>query len=147
VTRERLSFEEALSLIGLSGRFVGEFPQAPSHLRLKLAGRAIIWPLEANHSGVTSEIRRAVADMVANTSLLSRSGRDLQSWADAVGLDPTLARTEAAFEMAVLLDGFAEHLLTRRVLEGLLEGTTWRNYLQDLHPAGFMPARIEGQRR
>jgi hypothetical protein len=138
VNRERLPFEEALALIGLTGGFVGDDPQRPSHLRLRVADRAVIWPLEDEHRGLIAELRRAVADMVANTALLSRSGHDLEIWAEAVQLDARLAATQAAFEMALVLDGFAEQLLTRRVLDGLLDGTDWRNYLQRGHLPGLI---------
>lgn len=134
-------------MIGLTGRFIGEDPKRPSHLRLRIADRAIVWPLDEEHEGLISEIRRAVADMVANTALLSRSGHGFEAWADAVQLDPRLARTESAFEMAMLLDSFAVRLLTRPVLEGLLGSTTWRTYLHDSHPGGFLPARVEGPAR
>jgi hypothetical protein len=147
VTREALPFEDAVSMIGLTGRFVGDDPKCPSHLRLRIADRAIIWPLDQDHDDLIGEIRRAVADMVANTALLSRTGQGFSAWADAVGLDPRLARTEAAFEMAMLLDSFAERLLTRPVLDGLLGSTTWRTYLHETHPGGFIPMSVEGPAR
>jgi hypothetical protein len=96
---------------------------------------------------MASEIRRAVADMVANTALLSRSGRDVTVWAETLGLDPHLARTRHAYKTALVLDAFAEHLLTRRTLDGLLEGTTWRDHLKGDHVPGVASARIEGAAR
>jgi hypothetical protein len=147
MSREQRPFEEALALMGLTGGFVGDDPQRPSHLRLRLADRAIIWPLDEEHGGLMTEMRRAVADMIANAALLSRSGREIEAWAESLELDSRLARTQAAFEMALFLDSFAERLLTRRALDGLLDSTTWRTYLHGSHLPGLLPGPVEDPAR
>jgi hypothetical protein len=147
MSHEQRPFEEALAVMGLTGGFVGEDPQRPSHLRLRLSDRAILWPLDEGHGGLITEMRRAVADMIANAALLSRSGNEFVAWAESLELQPHLARTHAAFEMALLLDSFAERLLTRRVLDRLLYTTTWRDYLHGSHLPGLLPNRVEGPAR
>jgi hypothetical protein len=49
MTRERRPFDQALAVIGLTGRLVGDDPARLSHLRLAVGGRAVIWPIEADH--------------------------------------------------------------------------------------------------
>ena len=147
MSRHQRAFDEALAVMGLTGGFVGEDPQRPSHLRLRLADRAIIWPLDEDHGGLMTEMRHAVADMIANAALLSRSGNDIVVWAESLELDPRLESTRTAFEMALLLDSFAERLLTRPALDGLFDGTTWRNDLHGQHLPGLLSGRLEEQPR
>jgi hypothetical protein len=144
MTRERRPFDQALAVIGLTGRLVGDDPARLRHLRLAVGGRAVIWPIEPDHGELAGEIRLAVADMVANTALLSRSGRDVAAWAAILGLDPHLERTKHAYATALVLDAFAEQLLTRRTLDGLLDGTTWRDHLRGDRLPGVALARTEG---
>ncbi len=140
MARPRLPLDQVLSVIGLTGRFVGDDPIDPSHLRLRVGDRAVLWPLRPGHADVAEEMLLAVADMVANASQLDRTDRDLGGWARLHLLDPVDERTRRAFHLALVLDDLAERLLTRPVLHGLLETTTWREHLDGVHrqttPAG-----------
>ncbi|HSK52009.1 MAG TPA: hypothetical protein VLA44_04585 [Clostridia bacterium] len=127
--RPRLPLDQVLSVLGMTGRFVGDDPRNPSHLRLGVGERAVLWPLRAGHGDVGDELLVAVADMVANASQLERTNRDLIAWSRLHRLDPTGPRTHGAFHLALVLDDLAERLLTRPVIHGLLESTTWRSHL------------------
>src|SRR5262245_26793746 len=102
--RPRLPLDQVLSVMGLTARFVGDDPDAPSHLRLGMAERAVLWPIPSLHGEVFDEALGAVADMVANGSQLDRSNRDLVVWARMHGLDPRAPRTQSAFDLALVLD-------------------------------------------
>jgi hypothetical protein len=126
---QRLPLDQVLSVIGLTARFVGDDPFAPTHLRLGVGDRAVLWPLRPNHDDLVEEALGAVADMVANAAQLERTYRDYRAWARLHGLDSDAPLTLGAFELALFLDDLAERLLTRPVLHGLLESTTWRAHL------------------
>ena len=127
--RQRLPLDQVLSVIGLTARFVGDDPLAPSHLRLGVGDRAVLWPMRPDHGDLVEEALGAVADMVANAAQLERTNRDFGAWARLHGLDPDAPRAAGAFELALVLDDLAERLMTRAVLHGLLESTTWRAHL------------------
>lgn len=133
--RPRLPLDQVLSVLGMTGRFVGDDPLHPSHLRLGVADRAVLWPLRSGYGDLGEELLAAVADMVSNASQLERTNRDLIAWAHLHRLDPTRPRTHGAFHLALVLDDLAERLLTRPVIHGLLESTTWRSHL-DRTPLG-----------
>lgn len=128
--RARLPLDQVLSVIGLTGRFAGDDPGSPTHLRLAVGDRAILWPVPGPMSDLSEEILAAVADMIANASQLDRADRRIARWAGRHLLDPDAPRTHGAFQLALVLDDLAEHLLTRAVLNGLHESTDWRGYLQ-----------------
>ncbi|MFL5778017.1 MAG: hypothetical protein ACJ761_03640 [Chloroflexota bacterium] len=123
-----------LAVLGLTGRLAGDDPVQPTHLRLRIGERAVLWPLAGDGRNVRDEMLAAVADMVANASQLERSGRDPDAWAHLLLLDPSQPRTRAAFEVAQLMDGLAEYLLGRPVLRGLETTTGWRRFLTPLRP-------------
>lgn len=129
MARPRLPLDQVLAVIGLTGGLVGDDPFQPTHLRLRVADRAILWPLREDHGEVPDEVLMAVADMVANASQLDRTDRDLVAWSRLHLLDPVESRTREAFQLALVLDELAERLFTRPVLHGLLEATTWRRHL------------------
>lgn len=131
--RPRLPLDQVLSVIGLTARFVGDDPSAPTHLRLAVADRAALWPLRPGHGELVDEALGAVADMIANASELNTTNRNLKSWVRLHGLDPNADRTLAAFQLSLVLDDMAERLLTRPVLHGLLESTAWQAHL-DVKP-------------
>ena len=139
--RPRLPLDQVLSVIGLSARFVGDDPLNPTHLRLGVADRGVLWPLRAEYGDVHDEVLIAVADMIANAAQLERTNRSLVGWARLHLLDPDAARTHGAFQLALVLDDLAERLLTRPVLHGLLESTTWRSHL---HAEPRQPASAGG---
>jgi hypothetical protein len=126
--RPRLPLDQVLSVIGLTARFSGDDPLAPTHLRLCIGDRAVLWP-RPGHGELLDEALGAVADMVANASQLERTNRDFGAWARLHGLDPEAPRSVGAFELALVLDDLAERLMTRAVLHGLLESTAWRAHL------------------
>jgi len=130
MSRPRLPLDQVLAVIGLTGRLVGDDPFQPTHLRLRVADRSILWPLRPSHEDTHEEILMAVADMVANASQLDRTGRDLVAWSRLHLLDPSEERTQDAFRLALVLDELAERLLTRALINGLLEATTWRRHLE-----------------
>ena len=142
--RPRLPLDQVLSVIGLAGRFVGDHPSAPSHLRLSVAERAVLWPLHDGYRDVPEEILFAVADMVANAAQLDRTDRSLSAWASLHRLDPDEPRTHGAFQLALVLDDLAERLLTRPVLHGLLESTDWRGHIDGPAPATPTTATATG---
>jgi len=127
--RPRLPLDQVLAVIGLTAGFSGDDPFHPTHLRLGVGERAVLWPLRGNAADLREESLIAVADMVANASQLERTNRNLVSWARLHLLDPAEPRTHAAFQLALVLDELAERLLTRPVLHGLLASTTWRSHL------------------
>ena len=127
--RPRLPLDQVLTVIGLTGRFVGDDPFRPTHLRLAVGERGVLWPLRPTHGEIADEVLTAVADMVANASQLDRTNRDLVGWARLHLLDPAEPRTYGAFQLALVLDDLAERLLTRPVIHGLLDATTWRSHL------------------
>jgi hypothetical protein len=129
MSRQRLPLDQVLAVIGLTGRFVGEDPFRPTHLRLAVGDRGVLWPLRPAHADIEDEVLVAIADMVANASQLERTNRDLVGWARLHLLDPAEPRTYGAFQLALVLDDLAERLLTRPVLHGLLDVTTWRSHL------------------
>jgi hypothetical protein len=127
--RPRLPLDQVLSVIGLTARFAGDDPSRPTHLRLSVGDRGVLWPLRDGHAGIEDEVLIAVADMVANASQLDRTNRELVRWARLHLLDPSEPRTYGAFQLALVLDDLAERLLGRPVIHGLLESTTWRSHL------------------
>jgi hypothetical protein len=127
--RPRLPLDQVLSVIGLTGRFVGDDPAAPTHLRLGVGDRAVLWPLGPELGDLDEETLVAVADMMANAHQLERTNRDLGTWARLHGLDTAAPKTHGAFQLALVLDDLAHQLLTPAVLHGLLESTDWRAYL------------------
>jgi hypothetical protein len=130
MARPRLPLDQVLSIIGLTGRFVGDDPFSPTHLRLRVGERGVLWPLRPAHGEANEEMLLAVADMVANASQLERTDRDLVAWSRLHLLDPTEPRTRTAFQLALVLDDLAERLFSRPVIHGLLETTTWRSHLE-----------------
>lgn len=143
--RPRLPLDQVLSVIGLTARFAGDDPLAPTHLRLSVGDRAVLWPLGAEHGDLVDEALGAVADMVANASQLERTNRMFVAWARLHGLDPDAPRSMAAFELALVLDDLAERLLTRAMLRGLLESTTWRTHLVAQHAQPVKTSNAGGQ--
>jgi hypothetical protein len=139
---ETLPLDRVLSVIGLTGRLAGDDPVKPTHLRLRVAERAVLWPLARDGRSVRDEMLSAVADMVANASQLERSGRDPDAWANLLMLDPSLPRTRGAFELALLMDGLAEYLLGRPVLRGLEATTGWRGFLAPVRPHPAVPGEF-----
>ena len=129
--RPRLPLDQVLAVMGLSARFAGDDPLRPTHLRLAISDRAVLWPLRSPRRALLDETLLAVADMVANASQLERANRSLVAWSRLHRLEPSERRTQAAFHLALVLDDLAERLLSRPVLHGLLESTTWRTHL---HP-------------
>jgi hypothetical protein len=127
--RPRLPLDQVLSVIGLTGRFAGDDPLNPTHVRLAVDDRGVLWPLRNGADDVRDEVLAAVADMVANASQLERTNRELIAWARLHLLDPDQPRTRGAFQLALVLDDLAERLLGRAVLHGLLESTDWRRHL------------------
>ena len=142
--RQRLPLDQVLSVIGLTARFVGDDPAAPSHLRLGVGDRAVLWPLRPNHDDLVEEALGAVADMVANAAQLERTNRDFGAWVRLHGLDPGARRTVGAFELALVLDDLAGRLMTRAVLHGLLESTTWRAHLDAPEPQPLKASHTGG---
>jgi hypothetical protein len=134
MARPRLPLDQVLSVIGLTGRFIGDDPLVPTHLRLRVGDRGILWPLRPAHGEAHEEMLLAVADMVANASQLERTDRDLVTWSRLHLLDPTEPRTRRAFQLALVLDDLAERLFSRPVILGLLETTTWRSHLEPESP-------------
>ena len=128
--RPRLPLDQVLSVIGLTGRFVGDDPFRPTHLRLGVGDRGVLWPLRPQHGDVRDEVLVAVADMVANAAQLERTDRVLVAWARLHLLEPAEPHTHGAFQLALVLDDLAERLLTRPVLHGLLESTSWRDHVE-----------------
>ncbi len=128
--RARLPLDQVLAVIGLTGRFAGDDPGSPTHLRLAVADRAVLWPVPGPMAELEDEILAAVADMIANASQLERADRRIARWAGRHLLDPDEPRTHGAFQLALVLDDLAERLLTRSVLNALHESTDWRVYLQ-----------------
>jgi hypothetical protein len=127
--RPPLPLDQVLSVIGLDGRLVGDDPAAPTHLRLGVGDRAVLWPTRAEPAEVEDETLAAIADMLANAAQLARTNRDLSAWARLHRLDPAAPRTHGAFQLALVLDDLAHRLLTPAVLHGLLESTDWHAYL------------------
>jgi hypothetical protein len=143
VDRTPLPLDRVLAILGLTAELAGDDPMRPTHLRLRAGGRAILWPLEPHHGDPEDEMLLAVADMLANASHLGRSGYEVGRWAQLVLLDERHPRTQAAFDLALVLDELAESLLTRPVIHGLLAETAWRRHLERPRPIKPPPSPVE----